>query len=226
MFGLFNEDNFLHAALLRIWEIVLANLLFVLCCIPIVTIGPAFTALYHCTLKMVKGNHIGTLKTFFRAFKQNFKQSFIAGIVVMVLSFVLFANYQFLTFQAGGISQIFMYLTAIIALFIAMVALYIFPVIAAFEGTLKMLVKNAFLFAFMKTFKSLFMVIIWAAPLVMTYVDVQLQPLYVFCWFFFGFATLAYICSFMFYKMFKPYLPVEEEPDESKYYEEHSAYLS
>ena len=72
MFGLFNEDNFLHVALLRIWEIVLANLLFIICCIPLVTIGPAFTALYHCTLKMVKGNHIGTLKTFFRAFKQEY----------------------------------------------------------------------------------------------------------------------------------------------------------
>ncbi len=226
MFGLFNEDNFLHAALLRIWEIVIANLLFILCCIPIVTIGPAFSALYHCTLKMVKGTHVGTLKTFFRAFKQNFKQSLIVWLGIMVLGFVLFANYQFLTFQSGTVSQILMYLTAIVALFIGMIVLYIFPVIATFEGTLKMLLKNAFLFAFMKTFKSLFMVILWAFPFVMTYVDAQLQPLYVFCWFFFGFATIAYICSFMFYKMFKPYLPVEEEPDESKYYEEHSAYLS
>ena len=226
MFGLFNEDNFLHIALMRVWEIVLTNLLFILCCIPLVTIGPAFTALYHCTLKMVKGNLTGSFKTFFRAFKQNFKQSIIVWLVTLVMIFVLFANYQFLTFQAGAMSQMLLYLTAIIGLFVAMMTLYIYPVIATFEGTLKMQLKNAFLFSWMKFFKTLIMLIIWGMPLAMTFIDVQLQPLYVFCWFFFGFSTIAYICSFMLYKMFKPYLPEEEEPDETKYYEDHSAYLS
>ena len=226
MFGLFNEDNFLHAALLRVWEIVVANLLFILCCIPVITIGPAFTALYHCTLKMVKGNHVGTFKTFFRAFKQNFKQSVIVWLATLVFAFLLFSNFQFLTYQAGVVSRALMYLTLFVGIVLAMFTVYIYPVIAAFEGTLKMQIKNTFIFALMKFFKTLFMMLLWGAPLLMTYIDIQLQPLYVFCWFFFGFATIAYICSFMLYKMFKPYLPEEDEPDERKYYEEHSAYLS
>ena len=226
MFGLFNENNFLHVALLRIWDLVLANLLFILCSIPLVTIGPAFTALYQCTLKMVKGNYVGSFKTFFRAFKQNFKQSIIVWMATVILGFVLFANFQFLTYQAGGISQMLMYLTVIIALFLGLITIYIYPVIATFEGPLKMHLRNAFLFSWMKFFKSIIMLLIWVFPLTMTFVDVQLQPLYVFCWFFFGFSTIAYICSFMLYKTFKPYLPEEEEPDESKYYEDHSAYLS
>lgn len=226
MFGLFNENNFLHVALLRIWDLVVANLLFILCSIPLVTIGPSFAALYQCTLKMVKGNYTGSFKNFFRAFKQNFKQSIVVWLATVVLAVVLVCNYQFLTFQAGSISQILIYLTVIIGLFLALLSIYIYPVIATFEGTLKMMIKNAFLFSWMKFFKSIIMLLIWALPLVMTYIDAQLQPLYVFCWFFFGFSTIAYICSFMLYKMFKPYLPVEEEPDESKYYEDHSAYLS
>lgn len=226
MFGLFNENNFLHVALLRIWDLVVANLLFILCSIPLVTIGPSFAALYQCTLKMVKGNYTGSFKNFFRAFKQNFKQSIVVWLVTVVLAFVLFANFQFLTYQAGGLSQALMYLTLFVGIVLAMFTVYIYPVIATFEGTLKMQIKNAALFAIMKFFKTIIMILIWALPLVMTFVDVQLQPLYVFCWFFFGFSTIAYICSFMLYKMFKPYLPEELEPDESKYYEDHSAYLS
>ena len=92
MLGFFNEDNFLYIFLMKVWDIVLMNLLFILCCIPIVTIGPSFSAMYTCTLKMRKGNHIGTLKTFFRAFKQNFKQSFIVWIGTLVVSFILWTN--------------------------------------------------------------------------------------------------------------------------------------
>lgn len=224
MFGLFNENNFLHVALMKVWDLVLANLLFILCSIPLITIGPALTALYHCTLRIVKGNNPGTFKTFFRAFKQNFKQSFIVWIVVLLIGGILGSNLNFLRAQTG--QSILFYMTLILCVFLFAFVLYIFPVIATFEGTLKMHLRNTLIFSVTKFFKTIIMVVLWGFCFFITYIDNQLQPLYVFCWFFFGFSTLAYICSFMLYKMFKPYLPVEEEPDESKYYEEHSAYLS
>ena len=45
----------------------------------------------------------------------------------------------------------------------------------------------------------------------MTYQDLKLLPLYACCWFFFGFGLTAYINSFLFYRMFKPYLETEDE---------------
>ena len=67
--NLLNEDNVVHIALNKIGDIVIANLLFVLCSLPLITAGPALTALYHCMLRTVKGNNNGTIKTYFRAFK-------------------------------------------------------------------------------------------------------------------------------------------------------------
>ncbi len=67
-----NPDNVVHAALNKVGDVVIANLLFLLCSIPLVTIGPALNALYHCMLRTVKGNHTFTVKTFFTAFRQNF----------------------------------------------------------------------------------------------------------------------------------------------------------
>lgn len=76
----FNENNIIFVALNKIGDIILANLLFILCSIPLVTIGPSLTALYHCMLRTVKGNNNGTVKTFFRAFRQSFRQSLIVWL--------------------------------------------------------------------------------------------------------------------------------------------------
>ncbi len=210
MFGFFNENNFLHAALLRVWDLVLVNLLFIFCSIPIITIGPSFTALYHCTLRIVKGNNAGTFKTFFRAFKQSFKQSFIVWMFTLIAIIVIFTNFNFLKQIDNSYAEILTYMTFAISVLLAIFSIYIYPVIAAFEGTLKALIKNAFIFASLNFPKTLLMLVLWGLPLLMTYIDVQLQPLYVFCWFFFAFSTLAYLCSFMLYKMFKPYLPEDQ----------------
>lgn len=226
MGGLFNENNFLNVILLKIWDLVLANLLFVLCSVPLVTIGPSFTALYHCTIRIVKGNNAGTLKTFFRAFKQNFKQSIIVWLIAILVAAVLYTNFNFLNQLDNSLAHILLYLTFTLVLLLVIMNLYIYPTIAAFEGTLKTLLKNAFIFASLNLFKTILMLILWTLPMAITLVDVQLQPLYVFCWFFFLFSTLTYICSFMFYKMFRPYLPSEDGSTPEKYVDDDgTAYL-
>ncbi len=207
---LVNENNFLHVGLMRIWDIVLANLLFILCSLPLVTIGPALTALHHCTLRMVKGNNEGTFKTFFRAFRQNFRQSITVWLLTVAAAAVLYSNILFLWETPGAAANIFLYVMVIFALFLIFVSLYVYPVIAAFEGTIAMHVKNAFMFAAKSFVRTIAMFLIWTFCLATTIVDVGLQPLYVFCWFFFLFALIAYINSRMLYKMFKPYLPREE----------------
>ena len=94
--NLLNEDNVVHIFLSKIGDLVVANLLFILCCIPVITIGPAMTALYHCTLRMVKGNDSSTSKTFFRAFKQNFVQSLVIWLGILLAGVILFLNIRFL----------------------------------------------------------------------------------------------------------------------------------
>lgn len=218
MGGLFNENNFLSIALNRLGDLVISNLLFILCSIPIVTIGPAFTALHYCTLRIVKGTHTRTIKTFFSAFKENFKQSLIAWLGSLLIFAVLITNINFLRITDTSFSRILMYMSIIILVFVFFMNLYIYPVIAAFQGNLKTLLCNAFIFIGSHLFKTILMAIIWLFPLATTYFDVQLQPLYVFCWFFFLFSTLAYINSFILYRMFKPYLGDDDEDDEEKFY--------
>ena len=107
--------------------------------------------------------------------------------------------------------KILLYMSEALMGLLVIVALYIFPVIAAFANTAWKLLKNAFLFAFMHFPSTLAIAVITILPMYMTYQDLKLMPLYACCWFFFGFSLTAYIDSFFLYRIFRPYLEKEEE---------------
>lgn len=209
--NLLNEDNVIHIFLNKLGDIIVANLLFLVCCIPIITIGPALTALYHCMLRTVKGNNNGTTKTFFRAFKENFRQSLIVWLGLLAVGFILFLNIRFLQNTASVVSKPLFYVSLGIAGLVIILALYIFPVIAAFANTTVNLLKNAYVFAFLHFPSTLAIAVITILPMFMTYRDIKLMPLYACCWFFFGFGLTAYVNSLLLYRMFKPFLEKEDE---------------
>ena len=208
--NLLNEDNVIHIFLNKLGDIIVANLLFLVCCIPIITIGPALTALYHCMLRTVKANNNGTTKTFFRAFKENFRQSLIVWLGLLAVGFILFLNIRFLQNTASVVSKPLFYVSLGIAGLVIILALYIFPVIAAFANTTVNLLKNAYVFAFLHFPSTLAIAVITILPMFMTYRDIKLMPLYACCWFFFGFGLTAYVNSLLLYRMFKPFLEKED----------------
>ena len=208
--NLLNEDNIIHIFLNKLGDIIVANLLFLVCCIPIITIGPALTALYHCMLRTVKGNNNGTTKTFFRAFKENFRQSLIVWLGLLAVGFILFLNIRFPQNTASVVRKPLVYVSLGIAGLVIILALYIFPVIAAFANTTVNLLKNAYVFAFLHFPSTLAIAVITILPMFMTYRDIKLMPLYACCWFFFGFGLTAYVNSLLLYRMFKPFLEKED----------------
>lgn len=204
--NLLNQDNIVHELLNHIGDIVIANILFIFCSIPLITIGPSLTALYHCSLISVKGNGNGTIKTFFRAFKENFIQSLIIWLGIILVGFILAANIWFLRTGLGQIGNILLLLSEGLAVLLVIFILFVFPVIAAFSSSTMGQIKNAFIFAFMRFPYTVLIVIISVFPMFMTYQDYKLMPIWACCWFFFGFGLTAYVNSLMFYRLFKPYL--------------------
>ena len=81
MRGVFNPDSPLMRALGVVWDLIVLNLLFLVCCIPVVTIGPAITALHYVTTKMA-GEKDGTpvVGNFFKSFRANFRQGVLMGM--------------------------------------------------------------------------------------------------------------------------------------------------
>lgn len=212
--NLFNEDNFLHVFLNRVGDIVIANLLFLVCSIPLFTAGASLTALYHCMLRIARGTNTGITRMFFKSFRENFKQATGAWLILAAAAAILLLNIRFLLTSPSPAAKPLLLLSCGVLILVFVEGLYLFPVLAAFSNRLGALMKNAFLFAFIHFPTTLACALLLLLPLLMTYRDLALLPLYAFCWAFFGFGLIAYIQSLLMYRFFRKYLPGEEKPEQ------------
>ena len=87
-----NYDNIFIKLLSRMADAMLLSIFFVLSCIPVVTIGAAFTALYYTAMKGITGDDGYVWKFYTRSFKQNFKQATGMWMLFLVAFFNIFAT--------------------------------------------------------------------------------------------------------------------------------------
>ncbi|MCR5543378.1 MAG: YesL family protein, partial [Eubacterium sp.] len=80
----------------KLGDLFFLNIYFFITCIPIVTIGAAFTALYTVTNKMVNNKEKASVKEdYFKAFKDNFKQSTIIWIIDLIYIYLMYLQYYY-----------------------------------------------------------------------------------------------------------------------------------
>ena len=103
---LFNLDSPFMQFMNRVADLMWLNILFVICCIPVITIGPSLTAMYYITLKMVRNEESYITKGFFKSFRQNFLQATILWIMLLAILAVLFVDWRILIMQSGELPEI------------------------------------------------------------------------------------------------------------------------
>ena len=105
--GLFNYDNPVWRFIGKLGDLILLNILWIVCSIPIVTAGAATTAVYYVTLKLVRDENDGTIKNFFHSFKENFVQSTIIWVILLAAGALLaFDFWFFLTGQMNSLTGV------------------------------------------------------------------------------------------------------------------------
>jgi uncharacterized membrane protein YesL len=203
----FNEDNPLVIILNTIGSLVILNLLFLACCVPVITIGDAFSALYFALIHRRRDSSSSYYRDFFRAMRMNFKQSTLTWLLCLALILILYADYRF--FAPGGQSPntVLFYFFIVLGGLIFFTAEYVFPVIACFDNKLTVLWSNSFTFAAKNPGWTLLLALLFIAPPAFSILDRPLWPLYAAVWFFIGFSLTAYAASYIFLKIFRPYLP-------------------
>ena len=143
-------DNPIMRGMGRLADFIILNLLWVVCSIPIITIGASTTALYTVMLKLVKNEEGYIAKGFLKAFKENFKQSTIMWIIFLLISIVFvvdFASIKLMSDKIGGILQIlFLFMGALLTAWMV----YAFALQARFVNTVKNTLKNAMILVFAK----------------------------------------------------------------------------
>ena len=128
------------------------NLLWIICSLPVFTIGASTTALYTVTLKMADDKESEITKTFFRAFKDNFAQATRIWLILLVIGAVLGGDGYVawhMRSQTTGLPAVLwtlnLALLIVAGIAYVIVMLYIFPLIARFVNNDRAMLKNAFL---------------------------------------------------------------------------------
>lgn len=96
-----NVDNPVFQAMGRLGDIVLLNLAWVLCCLPVVTAGASTAALLDLARRLVSGEEFPVWRSFFRAFRQNWGQATRTWLILLA-ALVLFLADLIIAFQTPG----------------------------------------------------------------------------------------------------------------------------
>lgn len=132
--SLFNPENWIWEPFGKVADFLILSCLWLLCSIPIVTMGAAFTALYDCCARCVKGGEREMFSRFFRTFRRELIPGGLSGLLwIAVLGGGLLLIRSF-TANAQGTDQnvaLAYGMVAILALLVGICA-WVFPLLSRF----------------------------------------------------------------------------------------------
>ncbi len=155
MLKIFDFDNPIYIFFERVADIVLLNLVWLACCVPVITIGASTTAMLSVAFAMARGERVSIFKEFFAAFRSNFKQSTLIFLIVSAIGGLLWLDLLFWSARSSQLAQIFQIVTVGLLIPYLFLLIYVFSVQAFFENSLKNTLKNSLLMAFAHPIASL-----------------------------------------------------------------------
>lgn len=202
---IFDFDNVVFRAIDKVGKIFLLNFLWLICSLPVFTMGAATTALIYSSMKLQENEGYWYLN-FFSSFKENFKQA--TGIFFLYLAAGLILALNFLLGgQAGDTFGLMIQgVTGILAIPYFLSLLYVYGVQAKFVNPVKATIRYAFFMA-MRNMKFTFQM----AILVILFVWVNTTNMLAnFLTLIYGFGLLGFFFAAYYRKTFEKYLKIEE----------------
>ncbi len=187
-----------------LFDLIVLNLLTLLCCIPIITVGAALTALYRSLFEMRKGNG-NIIKGYFKAFIDNIRPGLVLGLILLLISISFFLYVYF--FQGMIANGDFIVIVGIgfVAIIFFLPMTFVFPLLAMFDNSALRTLSNAFLLSFRHFGTSLAVIIMYSLPLVILLIDqtwfLRALPLFSM----FGLSLPGWFASGLFVRVFTRY---------------------
>lgn len=205
MGAFFSLDSKFMQAMTRIADLVLLNLLFLITCLPLITIGAASAALYTVCFRIGTDREQGVCRSYFRAFCENFGQGTLLWLILTLFAIAGLANALLLYSLEGWLHYLFI-VTLILLILAVLMFSYTFPLISQFSNDIRSTLKNALCLSVGYLPRSLLISVLNVFPLVLALVDLYLFLRVGFVWIFLYFSAAAYINTLLLRKVFAPYL--------------------
>ncbi len=133
----------------RLADLILLNFIFLLTCLPIVTIGASFAALYQVGAAMADGRESYIVRSYLAEWKKNFKQGTMVWALCAALLLLCRVNLSILPSMPPGFVKIFLACFQFCTLFFLYgIALYSFSMPPIYKASLGSMLKNALVLLF------------------------------------------------------------------------------
>ena len=214
----FNMDNKFFSAMSRVAYLLLLTILCIVCCIPVITIGASVSSMYYVTLKMVRNEESYIVKSFFHAFRQNFKQSIPVTLIMLAAGILLVFDLSIARSMEGMSGSVFRILFYMMAFLYLMIFVYINPLVAKFENTTRNTFTNALLMSIRHLPYTFAMIFITVIPVAIPFIpQPNVSGILLMLFIILGAGTLAFCKSWFLVRIFDNYIPPEEPEEPSRF---------
>lgn len=207
MGALFNLDNPVWNFMGKVADLVILNLLALICSIPIVTIGASWTAMYFVTIRIVRKEEGYVIRDFVRSFKENFKQATIIWLLVIVIAAIFAGDIAIYSMMPEQIPQFVMIGVVVLAFLAVGTIVYVFPILSRFHNTTKNTIKNAFLLSIVNIPFTIILIILMIVPYILAIFVIELAPIILLM----GLSLPAFFSSMIFVRIFRKIESAAEE---------------
>jgi len=206
---LFHVEGGLIRGMTKVAVFIILGILVLIFSIPVITIGPALSAAYYVALKEVKNEEGYVVKSFWKAFKQNFLQGFLIELITFgaagLLYYDITITYKWVLVEQSVYANLLFYVSLGFLVIVIASSIYIFPMLAKFDNKTIKLVINSILMAIRHIPQTIIMLFINGYLGYMTFT----YPPFIL----FTISISLYVNSFIMVRIFKRYIvsPKEKE---------------
>ena len=210
MQNLFNPDSKLMQFLSRVGDLMILNLLFLLTSLPIFTVGAGLAAMYTVCFRFDTDREQGVIRSYFRAFRENFRQGTVLWLILAVVigsACINTAVFYVMTASVHWFWPVFGFLAVLAVLIFS----YTVPLLSQFDNTVMGHLKHALALSIGYLPRSLLAGALNVLPFVLVMTNLYVFFQVGFIWFMLYFAAAAYLNSRILKKVFAPYYEEETE---------------
>lgn len=207
---LFAPDSKFMRAMSLLGDLLVLNLVFLVCCLPVVTVGPAIAALDTAAFRIVRDTEGRSVRVFFQAFRQNLRRGIGLWLVLLLAGAAVALDIWLFAAFTGPLRFLLVPFGILLAL-VLFTAGYAFPLLSQFDNTVKGTLKNALFLSVGYLPRTIAITVLNVFPFALLLWDMLMFLKCGFIWIFLYFAAAACLNAKLLEKVFTPYWEQNKE---------------
>lgn len=180
----------------RMFDLMVLNILWLLCCLPVFTFGPASSALARVMITLVRGGSEAVAKNYFLAFRRDFGRAVVLGLIGLAGLAIAVSDILFAISLSGGMRIIFLIVAVLVSSLVFSYLAYVFALHAFFENSVIGQIRNALSLAAAAPMETLTIWLCFALPVAAFLLLPRIVMVYIgFLYILFGVSCPAYFAA-------------------------------